>query len=198
MKIQAVIFDLDGTLTEPFLDFDLIRRQMGLHTEEGGVLEALLKMPELQRQQAEAVLISHEKNAAEQSALNDGASRLLDALRTRGISVGILTRNTRENASYVAKKHSLHFDAMICREDGPAKPDGFGVRALCRQFQAAPEQTLVVGDFKHDLESALNAGAIAVLLKNHAKADTFEHLANYVILHLDEILPIIDRLEHPL
>jgi HAD superfamily hydrolase (TIGR01509 family) len=198
MKIQAVIFDLDGTLTEPFLNFDLIRRQMGLKAEDGGVLEALVQMPESERQRAEAILIAHEKNAAEHSVLNDGASHLVDKLRKRGISVGILTRNTRENAVYVTRKHGLHFDAMICREDGPAKPDGFGVCALCQHFGVVPEQTLVVGDFKHDLESARNAGAIAVLLKNHAKAETFQHLADYIILHLDEVLPIIDRLEHPL
>lgn len=195
MKIQAVIFDLDGTLTEPYLDFDLIRRQMGLGPDDGGVLEALSEMSEARRRHAEAILLAHEQTAAEQSSLNEGAAHLLDTLRRRGIPVGILTRNTRRNAASVAQKHALHFDAMVCREDGPAKPDGFGVRTLCRQFGAAPEQTLVVGDFKHDLEAAQNAGAIAVLLKNHAKADTFEHLARYVILHLGEVLGIIDQLD---
>lgn len=195
MNIQAVIFDLDGTLTEPFLDFDEIRRQMGLKPDDGGVLEALSTMPDDRRQKAEAVLLAHEQTAAEKSALNDGAARLLDTLRQRGVPVGILTRNTRQNADYVARKHTLHFDAMICREDGPAKPDGFGVRKLCGQFKADPAKTLVVGDFKHDLEAALNAGAIAVLLKNHAQAETFEHLAHYVILHLDDVLSIIEQME---
>lgn len=196
MNIQAVIFDLDGTLTEPFLDFDQIRCEIGL-PDDGGILEALLRMPDARRQQAEAVLLAHEQAAAENSTLNDGAADLIDTLRLRGTSIGILTRNTRQNALFVAEKHRLHFDAMICREDGPAKPDGFGVLSLCRRFEAAPAQTLVVGDFKHDLEAARNAGAVAVLLKNHTKADTFEHLADYVIEHLNEILTIIDRFEHP-
>lgn len=195
MKITAVIFDLDGTLTEPFMDFDLIRRQMGIAQTDGGVLEALSAMPPPERKNAEAILLAHEQAAAEKSALNDGAARLLDTLRARGIPIGILTRNTRQNAAYVARKHDLHFDAMICREDGPAKPDGFGVRRICEQFGVTPAQTLVVGDFKHDLESARNAGAVAVLLKNHSKADTFEHLADFVILHLDAVLSIIDQLE---
>ena len=30
MGRSAVIFDLDGTITRPFLDFDAIRREMGL------------------------------------------------------------------------------------------------------------------------------------------------------------------------
>lgn len=198
MKIEAVIFDLDGTLTEPFMDFDAIRRQMGVAPGEPCILGALEKMSPAERQHAEAVLYAHEKTAAEQSTLNDGAARLLETLRSRGIPIGLLTRNTRTNAVYVADKHHLHFDAMLCREDGPAKPDGFGVRALCRQFNANPACTLVVGDFKHDLEAAKNAGAIAILLKNHAKADTFEHIADYVVLHLDDVLSIIDRLENTL
>ena len=156
MKIQAVIFDLDGTLTEPFLNFDLIRRQMGIRQQDGGVLEALSTMPQPHRQKAEAILLAHEQAAAEQSSLNDGAARLLDTLRARGIPIGILTRNTRPNAACVAQKHNLHFDAMVCREDGPAKPDGFGVHRLCERFSVNPAQTLVVGDFKHDLESARN------------------------------------------
>lgn len=198
MKIQAVIFDLDGTLTEPFLDFDQIRRQMGIAPDHPCILDALSGMPPAQRQQAQAILLAHEQTAAEQSTLNDGAVRLLDTLRSRGIPIGVLTRNTRQNATFVAQKHRLHIDAMICREDGPAKPDGFGVRALCRQFNTDPAQTLVVGDFKHDLESAKNAGAIAILLKNHAQADTFKHIADYVIDNLGDVLSIIEQLENTL
>ena len=195
MKINAVIFDLDGTLTEPFLDFDTIRRQMGISPESRDILEVLSTMPSARRQQAQTVLAEHEQAAAEQSTLNDGAARLLETLRKRNIPVGVLTRNTRQNTTYVARKHNLRFDAVICREDGPTKPDGFGVARLCRQFGVAPEHTMVIGDFKHDLEAARNAGAIAILLKNHIKADTFEHLADYVIRHLDEVLPLIDKVE---
>lgn len=198
MKIEAVIFDLDGTLTEPFMDFDMIRRQMGIVSGEPCILGALETMSPAERRHAEAVLYAHEKAAAEHSTLNDGAARLLDTLRSSGIPIGLLTRNTHTNAKFVADKHNLHFDAMVCREDGPAKPDGFGVRLLCRQFNADPARTLVVGDFKHDLEAARNAGAIAILLKNHAKADTFEHIADYVVLHLDDVLSIIDQLENTL
>lgn len=195
MKIQAVIFDLDGTLTEPYLDFDTIRRQMGITDEHIGVLEAMAAMPPAQRRQAEAILTAHEQAAAEHSTLNEGAAELLQTLRKRRIPVGILTRNTRQNATYVAHKYNLSFDAMICREDGPAKPDGYGVKELCRRFNADPSDTLVIGDFKHDLEAAQNVGAVAILLKNHAKADTFEHLADYVIRRLDEVLPLMDQLE---
>ena len=43
MTIKAVIFDLDGTITEPFLDFDAIRRQIDIPPEAGTLLEAMAK-----------------------------------------------------------------------------------------------------------------------------------------------------------
>ena len=191
MTIKAVIFDMDGTLTEPLLDFDVIRREIGFLPDGAGILESLHAMAPWQRVKAHAVLAAHEQAAAEQSTLNDGAAELLKTLHADGVSVGILTRNTRQSAFYVTQKHNLHYDGLVCREDGPPKPDAYGVRWLCHRFGAAPAQTLVVGDFKHDLEAARSAGAISVLLKNHAKADTFEHLADYVIIHLGEIHRLI-------
>ena len=46
MAIEAVIFDLDGTLTQPFLDFDKMRTEMGLPRDAGPILEALEGVPE--------------------------------------------------------------------------------------------------------------------------------------------------------
>ena len=41
MPIRAVIFDLDGTITQPFFDFDAIREEMGLNKDSGPVLEQM-------------------------------------------------------------------------------------------------------------------------------------------------------------
>jgi HAD superfamily hydrolase (TIGR01509 family) len=195
MKVQAVIFDLDGTLTQPMLDFDLIRSEMGLDSCSIGILEAMEQMSEDRRRQAQAVLDRHEQLAAIHSALNDGVHDLFEHLRREKIAIGLLTRNTRQNALHVAQQHNLSFDAIVDRSDGPAKPDGFGVLKLCEAFGVTPGETLVVGDFLHDLVSARNAGAPAVLMKTHPKADEFEHYANYSINRLDELIDLIQQLE---
>ncbi len=191
MTIKAVIFDLDGTLTEPFLDFDQIRRQIGL-PEGIGVLEGINRLSIKQKRRAEIILTEHEDHAAQNSKLNEGAKEIIDILRQRGISIGLLTRNLRKNVELVAAIHGLHFDAIIDRTDGPAKPDSFGVCQLCRQFNVQPSETLVVGDFRHDLQCAKDAGAIAVLIRTHSKVDEFVHLADFTIDRLDELLAIID------
>jgi HAD superfamily hydrolase (TIGR01509 family) len=189
--IRAVIFDLDGTLTEPFLDFDLIRRQIGLPVGIG-ILEGMNQLSAEQKRRAEKILAEHEDHAAQNSKLNQGAKEIIDTLRQRGISIGLLTRNLRKNVEMVAAIHGLHFDAIIDRTDGPAKPDSFGVLQLCRQFNVLPSETLVVGDFRHDLQCAKDAGAIPVLIRTHSSADDFAHLADFTIDRLDEILTIID------
>jgi HAD superfamily hydrolase (TIGR01509 family) len=192
MRIKAVIFDLDGTITQPFFDFDAIRLEMGYPPDAGPILELMEKMTPMQREEAEKILHAHEEKAVAESALNPGAKETLEALRSRGIRIGILTRNKRQNAFAVAEKHGLKFDAVVGREDGPVKPDAFGVSHICERFAIMPQESLVVGDYLFDLLCARSAGAIPVLLKNHHKADEFAQYADFVIENITDILQIID------
>jgi len=193
MTIEAVIFDLDGTITKPFFDFDAIRRQMGLSEKAGPILEAMRGMNTKQRRQAERILHFHERQAVQQSSLNKGARETLEALRAADIRIGILTRNTRDNALAIAQKHGLEFDATVDREDGPVKPDAFGVLQICQKFGISPQQTLVVGDYLFDMICAKAAGAMAVLLKNHKDAEQFAQYADFTIDSLEQLLPIIQE-----
>ncbi len=197
MTVKAVIFDLDGTLTEPLLDFDQIRAEMGLSETSVGILEAMEAMPPQQRAKSYEILHKHEEYAARNCRLNKGTVQVLDKLRQIRLPIGLLTRNTMKNALFVTRKHRLVFDAIIDRDSGPAKPDEFGVQKLCETFGVLPAQTLVVGDFLHDLQCAKNAGAISVLLKTHADADKFEEFSDYSILHLEQIFDIISEINEP-
>jgi len=200
MTIRAVIFDLDGTITQPYFDFDAIREGPGLRRDGGPVLEALEHMTAPQRQRAESLLHDHEEKAVAASQLNPGAKETLTQLRQRGIRVGVLTRNRKRNAEAVATMHGLSFDAIVGREDGPVKPDAFGVRHLCQHFGVDPSETLLVGDYLFDLLCARSAGAIPVLIANQQQANDFAHHADFQIKELTEILPIIDqkhRIEGP-
>jgi len=150
------------------------------------------KMTPRQREDAEKILQAHEEKAVAESTLNPGAKETLEELRRRKIPIGILTRNKKDNAFAVAKKHGLKFDAVVGREDGPVKPDAFGVLHLCEQFAIKPEEALVVGDYLFDLLCARAAKAIPVLLKNHHKADEFAQYADFVIENIAGLLKIID------
>lgn len=193
MPIRAVIFDLDGTITQPFFDFDAIREEIGIGRNGGPILEAMEKMTSQERQRTEEILHYHEEKAVVASKLNPGAKETLGTLRDRGIRLGVLTRNRKCNAEAVARKHGLSFEAIIGREDGPVKPDAFGVLHLCRKFGVSPHETLVVGDYLFDLLCARAAGAIPVLITNPSHADDFTAHADFTIQELGELLSIIDK-----
>ena len=92
----------------------------------------------------------------------------------------------------VGDKHGLKFDAVVGRDEGPVKPDAFGVLYLCERFGIKPQESLVVGDYLFDLLCARAAKAIPVLLKNHHKADEFAKHADFVIENIAGLLKIID------
>jgi HAD superfamily hydrolase (TIGR01509 family) len=192
MQIKAVIFDLDGTITQPYFDFDAIREEIGLAKDSGPVLESMEKMTVEQRRNAEEILHNHEKKAVIESQLNPNARQTLSVLRKAGIRIGVLTRNRRDNAFAIAEKHGLEFDTVIGREDGPVKPDAFGILQICEQFGIKPKEALLVGDYLFDLQCAKSAGAVAVLLANHNQADEFVEYADFRIEDISEILDIID------
>ncbi len=192
MTIKAVIFDMDGTITKPYFDFNLIRKEIGLPENSEPLLEAMEKMSPSERAKAEKILHYHEKKAIEASELNDMAAETLTTLRSEGIPIGILTRNTKANAHAVLDKHCLQIDAVVGREDGPVKPDPFGVIELCKKFDVEPHETLVVGDYLFDVLSAIGAGAVSVLLVNHKRYE-FENIANYRINNLSQILDIMGQ-----
>jgi HAD superfamily hydrolase (TIGR01509 family) len=194
-KIDAVIFDLDGTLTRPYLDFDRIRAEMGGLT--GPIWEAMQKMPNEQRRQAEEILNRHEFEAAENSQLNPGAGDVIDQLRAQRRGVAVVTRNRHDSVRRICQLHKLRFDAVVTREDGPVKPDPFPVLLACQQMRVDPRSTLVVGDFLFDLQSGRNAGARSVLITTAENHRDFSHYADYVIDQLPQLLNIIDDLEKP-
>lgn len=191
MSIKAVIFDLDGTITEPFLDFDKIREEMGLGPDAGAVWEVMAEMGAGERSKAEKILGFYEQKAVAESTLNRGAKETLEKLVEAGVRVGILTRNTQANALAVCEKHGLKFEIVVGREDGPVKPDAFGVLRICEWFGVKPEKTIMAGDYLYDMLCAKSAGAVAVLLANHDRAGEFAEYADFVIENLSEILQII-------
>jgi phosphoglycolate phosphatase-like HAD superfamily hydrolase len=63
---------------------------------------------------------------------------------------------------------------------------------ICEEFDVRPGETLVVGDYLFDLLCAKAAGAVAVLLANHNKAEEFARHADFTIETIDQIFQIIE------
>src|SRR5689334_15808270 len=138
---RAVIFDLDGTLTEPALDFDAIRDEIGL-PEGVPILEHLDGLTVADRARAETVMVRHERAAIARATLSDGCADLLGHLRAQEIPISILTRNVREVVETCARMFTFEFHAIYTREDGPPKPSPAGALLLCRAMGVEPAHTL--------------------------------------------------------
>lgn len=184
-----MIFDLDGTLTQPLLDFDLIRAEIGL--PPGPILEQLADASAEERARAEAILRRHELEAIEEAVLADGCVELLGLLRERGIPHGILTRNMRVAVARFCQRFGFEFEAQYTREDGPAKPSPDGVLHLCAHFGAAPEQVITVGDYKFDVMAGRAAGTRTVLVAPAPPTDSVAWGSpDLVVTSLRELLPL--------
>src|SRR5215212_7918118 len=93
----ALLFDMDGTLTEPMLDFPKIKAEMGIG--ERPILEAMAEMTEAQRRAAEAVLLGHEERAAVGSTLNPGCMEVMRWVREHQMPTALITRNSRASVN---------------------------------------------------------------------------------------------------
>jgi HAD superfamily hydrolase (TIGR01549 family) len=173
---RAVIFDLDGTLTRPYLDFPAIRASIGVPEP---LLENMLALPPgPARDRAFSILERFEDEAAEASELNPGAREVLAFLESRGIPSGVLTRNSRRSTERVLTKHRLRFELCVTRDDAPAKPRPEPLWLICEKLRVSPATALMVGDFKFDVLAGRNAGTRTALL-------TFGRRPSY----LDEVTP---------
>lgn len=162
---RAVIFDMDGTITRPYLDFAKIKRELGAPSDVP-ILEFLATLPEEARRIARDKVDAWEREGAEASTLNPGVRELIAWLAARHIPTAILTRNTRESVDTVLAKHGLAFDCIITADDALApKPSPEPVRHIAATLGVEPRDALMVGDFRFDVESGRAAGAMTVFLR---------------------------------
>ncbi len=163
---KAVIFDMDGTITRPYLDFAKIKREIG--AGEMSILEFLMTLRGDALELAWNKVAAWELDGARESTLNPGVHELLAFLRERRIPTAILTRNIRESVDIVLQKHGLAFDIIVSADDAlPPKPSPEPVRHIARALGVDPRDTMVVGDFRFDVESGRAAGATTVFLRTN-------------------------------
>jgi HAD superfamily hydrolase (TIGR01509 family) len=161
-----VLFDMDGTLTEPMLDFPRIKAEMGIGQRP--ILEALAELSGPQRAAAEAVLHRHEEQAAAGSKLNSGCRELLDWLAQRNVSVALITRNSVRSVEAFVERHGLVIDLRITRECARPKPDPEALHLACERLGVSERDAWMVGDGQYDVEAG-NAAGIRTVWVSHGR-----------------------------
>ena len=195
---RAVIFDLDGTLTEPVLDFDAIRAEIGLPPG----LPILEQLEALDAGGAGARRGDHgAARARRRSRAPPCPTAAPICSATCGeleIPIAILTRNVREVVETFARTFAFRFHAVYTREDGPPKPSPAGALALCRAAWASPPARHAGGrrlqvrrDGRARAPAAAPRWSAARPLADHELADWGS--PDMVIQSLRELLPLFGR-----
>ena len=195
--IRAVLFDFDGTLTEPgSLDFSVIRDAVGC--PKGRLVLEFINSMASQAERAEAfkILDAFEAEAARQSRPNAGAEEVLEFLRARGMKIGIISRNSlasiRTALDNFGRIRPLDFAVILSRDDPfNPKPSPEGILAAVRILGVPAAQVLVVGDFVFDVEAGHKAGALTAFLTNRGSSHPCSYPSDFTLEHLGELKEIV-------
>jgi HAD superfamily hydrolase (TIGR01549 family) len=189
---KAILFDMDGTLTAPMLDFPKIKMEMGIGNRP--ILEALAEMSPDRRAMAEMILLRHEEHAAGQSTLNPGCHELLNWLAARNIRRALITRNSLSSVRTVLARHRLAMDLTISRDDPPFKPNPHPLRLACANLVLSEVDVWMVGDGSHDVEAGISAGVKTIWL-SHGNPRPFKAEPWRAVRDLSELQNLLSDVE---
>lgn len=180
--MQAVIWDLGGTLVDTYPDVDralasaldpqpdedllhevaLLTRRSSSHAIS--TLAARYEVPRRRLRTAYEATTLHWQEHPPPAM--DGSRELLAAVREQGGLNLVATHRDRDSATALLDALDLRLDDMACAPDGfPRKPDPAMVLALLERHALAPGDCLAVGDRPADVDAARAAGVRGVLLE---------------------------------
>jgi phosphoglycolate phosphatase len=196
VQVDAVLFDLDGTLVETNIDFPLMKRTVTALALESGLssdgLQGLDILGIVNRTQAhvaqaqgsEAGLGAREKSLDALEAIEmerasvateiPGAREAISRLRARGIKVGIVTRNCRRASVASMQRCAISSDVLVTREDTVRhKPEPDQILLAMRKLGVEPGKCVVVGDHRIDILGGKRAGAYTIAFLRDGVAEDF-------------------------
>jgi HAD superfamily hydrolase (TIGR01509 family) len=214
--IQAVIFDIDGTLVDTFSAYYTVfskgiagyalnpipRADLRRYLAEGLSLRAILEkiFPESTEESTfaacreEIMRLFRELEVQEVKAF-PGAEELLKALRDKGVKIGIATgRMSSVEDEWVRFKRlglDQFIEAIVTSREVPYRKPAPDVIVECaKRLGVSLETCIVIGDTIMDVIAAKAAGAIAVVVTTgHEDEDQLLEAGADLVLHgLNELI----------
>ena len=202
MKKPAIIFDLDGTLTDSgegiFNCVQLALRHFGLPCEDREALRVFIGPPmretfpkfgvrEDQVEEALAIFRSRYNTVGKyENALYPGIPELLEALQSEGYSLYVATSKPEPTARDVLEKfHLTGYFQIICGADFAGLRDSKeDVLAYLLSRLSQGVQALMVGDTVYDVRGAKQFGIPAVCVSwGYGNTEEMERAGAAGIVH---------------
>lgn len=214
MTIQAVLFDLDGTLLNTLED---IADSMNRALSENGLPEHPLNayryfvgdgvktlakratgfkedmVPTVQK----AYQSHYAAGCRNKTRPYEGVVKMLAVLMQRGLKLCVFSNKPHPDTLNVMAYYfpDMRFDLVRGqKENVPVKPDPTGAFEIARELDIPPENFLYVGDTGVDMACANAAGMIPVgaLWGFRPREELIEHHARHLIEKPEELLALLD------
>lgn len=203
MAIRALLFDLDGTISDTHaihlanwlellrprgidVDMDLYREKLSSGGSTAEIVEDLL--PDLSREEKEELVRNEEsgyRGRLTQSGPITGLDNLIEEAKSRGISVAMVSNAPKEDARSSLEGLGLRdaFEPMVFAEDvGAEKPDPAPYREALKKLGISPEEALAFEDSPSGMGGAVEAGIPVVgLSSTHSPNELREAGAEFVV-----------------
>ncbi|MCW3982985.1 MAG: HAD family phosphatase [Candidatus Bathyarchaeota archaeon] len=224
LPIEAVIFDLDGTLAAFNLDYKALRGEVREYLIHVGVPASVLKPNEsifdmMQKTEiyfknsskngeaftairAQCLVIAekYEMEAATTTTLLTGAVETLKELQKMKLKIGLCTTSSEKAVNYILNRFKIqeYFQVVVPRDKVKnVKPDPEQFMLALKTLGVRPNAAVIVGDSKVDMQSAKELKTIAVGLP--AGVSTTEQLmesgAHYIITTLIDLPVLVKKLD---
>ena len=153
-KLQAVLFDMDGTLLAPEEHSSLLefKARWGIPSEQ-------LVIPNLSKLPVDAYqgFIDLESSLAQHGVLRVGVTDLLETLSAKGVKTALVTNNSVDSAKTMIGKFDLQFDALLTRDTAPMKPAPDMLLQALELLGVDVSNAVMIGDTAADSGAALAA-----------------------------------------
>ncbi|KEF32027.1 MAG: HAD family hydrolase [Gammaproteobacteria bacterium] len=178
MNVKVVIFDWDGTLVDsvdhiadslhqaatdlgyPAREREAYRDIIGL-----GMVEALEKLyPGLSREEMDAIREGYAgyffKKVTTPQNVFAGMAEVVADIRRNGWGCSVATGKSRRGLDRALGTSGLgpHFDITRCADETRSKPDPAMLGEIVRFYGIEPEEAVMIGDTRYDLDMARRIG----------------------------------------